>query len=120
MTGLTAYYGLVEILEAKPTDAIVVSGAAGATGSMVIQIAKHVINCKKVIGIAGSEDKCKWVESLGADVCLNYRKESFKEDLIKATTPFVECYFDNVGGSQLDLMVSLFNSSRSTSHGFDG
>ena len=87
-------------------DTVVVSGAAGATGSMVVQIAKHLLGCKKVIGIAGSDDKCKWVESLGADVCLNYKKSSFKEDLIKATDGYVEVYFDNVGGEILDLMLT--------------
>ncbi|PYH92934.1 NAD(P)-binding protein, partial [Aspergillus ellipticus CBS 707.79] len=58
-----------------------------------------------VIGIAGSEEKCRWVERLGADVCLNYKKESFEEDLWKATEGFVDVYFDNVGGKILDLML---------------
>jgi NADPH-dependent curcumin reductase CurA len=65
-TGLTAYYGLVVIGEAKAGQKIVVSGAAGATGSMVVQIAKHIVGAKEVIGMAGSDDKCRWVESLGA------------------------------------------------------
>ena len=56
--------------------------------------------------MAGSDDKCKWVESLGADVCLNYKKSSFKEDLIKATDGYAEVYFDNVGGENLDLMLT--------------
>lgn len=68
-TGLTAYYGLVVISEAKPGDRIVVSGAAGATGSMVVQIAKKIVGAGNVIGIAGSDDKCRWVEELGADKC---------------------------------------------------
>lgn len=68
-TGLTAYYGLVVISEAKKGDKVVVSGAAGATGSMVVQIAKHIVGASNVVGIAGSEDKCRWVESLGADKC---------------------------------------------------
>ncbi len=83
-----------------------VSGAAGATGSMVVQIAKKMLGCKKVVGMAGSDDKCKWVQSLGADVCLNYKKSSFKEDLIEATEGYVEVYFDNVGGEILDLMLT--------------
>ena len=65
-TGLTAYYGLVVIGEAKAGQKIVVSGAAGATGSMVVQIAKHIVGAKEVIGMAGSDEKCRWVESLGA------------------------------------------------------
>ena len=106
MTGLTAYYGTKIIARVGKEDTVVVSGAAGATGSMVVQIAKKMLGCKKVVGMAGSDDKCKWVESLGADVCLNYKKPSFKQDLIKATDGFVEVYYDNVGGEFLDLMFT--------------
>ena len=106
LTGLTAYYGTKIIARAGKEDTVVVSGAAGATGSMVVQIAKKMLGCKKVVGIAGSDDKCKWVESLGADLCLNYKKSSFKQDLIKATHGYVEVYFDNVGGDILDLMLT--------------
>ncbi|KAJ4986101.1 quinone oxidoreductase [Stagonosporopsis vannaccii] len=105
-TGLTAYYGIVDVARTTKDDVVVVSGAAGATGSMVVQIAKHLIGCKKVIGIAGGEKKCKWVESLGADVCVDYKSATFKEDLKKATEGFVDVYFDNVGGEILDLMLS--------------
>lgn len=104
--GLTAYYGLVEIAGAKPEDTVVVSGAAGATGSMVVQIAKQIVGCKRVIGIAGGEKKCAWVKSLGADECVDYKSASFEQDLVKATEGFVEVYFDNVGGPILDLMLS--------------
>ena len=83
-TGLTALYGL-EVVRAAKEDVVVVSGAAGATGSMVVQIAKHMIGAKRVVGIAGSDDKCRWVESLGADACVNYKSKSFKEDLKTAT-----------------------------------
>jgi NADPH-dependent curcumin reductase CurA len=106
VTGITAYYGIKIIARAGPEDTVVVSGAAGATGSMVVQIAKKMLRCKRVVGIAGNDKKCKWVESLGADVCLNYKKESFKKDLIEATDGFVEVYFDNVGGEILDLMLT--------------
>jgi len=105
-TGLTAYYGLKIIAEATASDTVAVSGAAGATGSMVVQIAKKLIGCKRVIGMAGSDEKCRWVESLGADICLNYKKSTFKEDLIKETNGFVDVYFDNVGGEILDLMFT--------------
>ncbi len=71
LTGLTAYFGLTEVVNTAARDTVVVSGAAGATGMMAVQIAKKIIGCKKVIGIAGSDEKCKWVESLGADLCLN-------------------------------------------------
>lgn len=103
--GLTAYYGLIDIAGAKAGETVVVSGAAGATGSMVVQIAKHIVGCKRVIGIAGGEKKCRWVESLGADVCVDYKAADFKEQLWKATQGFVEVYFDNVGGEILDLML---------------
>ena len=105
LTGLTAYFGLREVARAGPEDTVVVSGAAGATGSMVVQIAKKMLRCKRVIGMAGSDDKCRWVESLGADVCLNYKKETFKKDLVKVTEGYVDVYFDNVGGEILDLML---------------
>ncbi|KIW99122.1 uncharacterized protein Z519_00785 [Cladophialophora bantiana CBS 173.52] len=104
--GLTAYYGLVVIGEAKKGMRVVVSGAAGATGSMVVQIAKNIVGCSEVIGIAGSDAKCRWVESLGADKCLNYKSPTFEQDLNKATEGFVDIYFDNVGGQILDLMLA--------------
>jgi len=107
LTGLTAWYGLVEVVKASAEDGtVVVSGAAGATGSMVVQIAKKMLGVKRVVGIAGTEEKCRWVEGLGADVCLNYKSKGFKEELVKATDGFVEVYFDNVGGEILDLMLT--------------
>ncbi|EUC35787.1 hypothetical protein COCCADRAFT_90009 [Bipolaris zeicola 26-R-13] len=105
-TGLTAYYGLIDIARATATDTVVVSGAAGATGSLVVQIAKHIVGCKRVIGIAGGAQKCKWVESLGADACVDYRSPSFKQDLRAATEGYVDVYFDNVGGDILSLMLT--------------
>lgn len=104
LTGVTAYYGL-QVVRTGAEDAVVVSGAAGATGSMVVQIAKKILGCKKVIGIAGTDEKCRWVESLGADVCINYKSASFKKELKAATDGYVEVYFDNVGGEILDLML---------------
>ncbi|MCJ1261126.1 hypothetical protein MMC22_000990 [Lobaria immixta] len=104
-TGLTAYFGLTEVSKAGPEDTVVVSGAAGATGSMVVQIAKKMLGCKRVIGMAGSDEKCRWVESLGADMCLNYKKADFEKELAKATDGGVEVYFDNVGGEILDMML---------------
>lgn len=55
---------------------MVVSGAAGVTGSMVVQVAKKMLGCKRVVGMAGSDENCRWAESLGAEVCLSYKKES--------------------------------------------
>ncbi|KIW09077.1 uncharacterized protein PV09_00025 [Verruconis gallopava] len=104
-TGMTAYSGLVFVGEATKDDVVVVSGAAGATGSMVVQIAKHLVGCKKVIGLAGTDEKCRWVESLGADVCINYKKD-WKTQLTAATEGLANVYFDNVGGEQLDFMLT--------------
>ena len=106
LTGLTAWGGLTQIARAAPEDVVVISGAAGATGSMAVQIAKKLIGCKRVIGIAGSDKKCSWVKSLGADECLNYKSPSFAADLKKATPDFANVYFDNVGGEILDLMLT--------------
>ncbi|KIW17989.1 hypothetical protein PV08_02275 [Exophiala spinifera] len=104
--GITAYYGLVEIGQVKAGQRIVVSGAAGATGSMVVQIAKHLLGCSEVIGIAGSEEKCRWIESLGADTCLNYKHAEFYDELATATKGFVDVFYDNVGGNILDFMLT--------------
>jgi NADPH-dependent curcumin reductase CurA len=60
---------------------------------------KQIVGCSEVIGIAGSDEKCRWVEGLGADKCLNYKSKTFEDDLIKATDGFVDVYFDNVGVS---------------------
>jgi len=109
MTGMTAYMGLTQVGEIKKNDIVVISGAAGATGSMAVQIAKKIVGCKKVIGIAGTDDKCDWVKRLGADVCLNYKSKSFAEDLSRETPGpdgFANAYFDNVGGEMLDLMLT--------------
>ena len=72
---------------------------------MVVQIAKHIVGCSKVIGLAGSDEKCRWVESLGADTCINYKDADWKDQLTNATPGFVDVYFDNVGGEQLDFML---------------
>jgi NADPH-dependent curcumin reductase CurA len=72
---------------------------------MVVQIAKNIVQCKKVIGIAGGAKKCQYVtEKLGADVCIDYKSPTFEKDLNQATEGFVDVYFDNVGGTILDLM----------------
>ncbi|GAB7364517.1 hypothetical protein MBLNU230_g5325t1 [Neophaeotheca triangularis] len=105
-TGLTAWFGITEIGRATKDDVVVVSGAAGATGSMVVQIAKKILGCKKVVGIAGGEAKCKWVEGLGADVCVDYKAQGFREQLAKATEGWANVYYDNVGGEILDFMLT--------------
>ncbi|QDS69955.1 hypothetical protein FKW77_002544 [Venturia effusa] len=105
-TGMTAYAGLIDVVEAKKGESIVISGAAGATGSMAVQIAKNMIGCSRVVGIAGSDEKCAWVKSLGADECVNYKTPDWKQKLAAATDGYVDMYFDNVGGEQLDFMLT--------------
>ncbi|XP_063908008.1 prostaglandin reductase 1-like [Zophobas morio] len=97
MTGNTAYFGFLEICKPKPGETVVVSGAAGGVGSIVGQIAK-IKGCK-VIGIAGSDAKGKWlVNDLKFDHFINYKDPKFKEKLEELTPKGVDCYFDNVGG----------------------
>ncbi|TFB06706.1 Putative NADP-dependent oxidoreductase YfmJ [Trichoderma ghanense] len=105
MTGITAWVGMTKIGEPKAGETVVVSGAAGATGSVAGQIAK--LKGARVVGLAGSEAKCKWlVEELGFDVALNYKDADFKQKLAEATPNYIDVYFDNVGGEILDACLS--------------
>lgn len=107
LTGLTAYFGLKKVGQLQEGQTVLISAASGATGSMAVQLAKHVFKASKVIGIAGSKDKVEWVKSLGADVCVNYRDADYKEKLHEAIgEEFVDVYFDNVGGEILDFALS--------------
>jgi NADPH-dependent curcumin reductase CurA len=95
----------IDVGKPKPGDTVVVSGAAGATGSLVVQLAK--IHGCRVIGIAGGPEKCRRVrEEFGADVALDYRSPDFEQAFIDATPDFVNVYFDNVGGKMLDLVLT--------------
>jgi hypothetical protein len=106
--GLTAYFGLLDITHPKEAETLVVSAAAGAVGSIVGQIGK-IKGCR-VVGIAGSDDKCKWiVDDLGFDVAINYKKEKIYDALKKACPNGVDIYFDNVGGEILDAVLALIN-----------
>lgn len=88
LTGLTAYFGLTEVVGTKASDTVVISGAAGATGMMAVQIAKKIIGCRKVIGMAGTDEKCKWVENLGADLCLNCQLHcAFNSERVRLAKP---------------------------------
>lgn len=107
LTGLTAYFGLTEVGQIKEGQSVLVSAASGATGSMVVQIAKHIFKAKRVIGIAGLAEKCKWVESLGADLCVNYRDADYLDQLSKYIgKDYVDIYFDNVGGETLSFALT--------------
>ncbi|KAG7548925.1 hypothetical protein FFLO_03217 [Filobasidium floriforme] len=105
--GLTAYFGVFDVCKLEKDSVVVVSGAAGAVGSTVVQIAKKVVGCKKVIGIAGGKEKCDWVKSLGADECVDYKSSSYAKDLKDLLPDYADVYFDNVGGEILDVMLPL-------------
>lgn len=104
MTGLTAYFGLLDVAKIKAGDFVVVSGAAGATGSVVCQIAK--LKGAKVLGLAGSADKVQWLKDLGCDDALNYKDENFAKDFKAKTKDEIDVFFDNVGGSILELAIT--------------
>ena len=104
-TGLTAYFGMLRIGEPKPGETVVVSGAAGATGSLAGQLAK--VRGARVVGIAGSDEKCRWLtEDLGFDAAVNYKDPAFSDRLNEATPNFVDVYFDNVGGDVLEKVLN--------------
>jgi len=111
-TGLTAYFGLIDVGQPKEGETVVVSAAGGATGSMVCQIAKHVFGCR-VVGIAGGADKCQWLkDELGVDAAIDYKAEdgrNFKKDLRKACPKGVDVFFDNVGGWILNETLKQIN-----------
>lgn len=107
-TGLTAYFGLLRVGAARSLDTVLVSAAAGATGGVAVQIAKHVLGCRRVVGIAGGEAKCKYVRDvLGADECVDYKAPAFMKRLAAACPDGVDVYFDNVGGTTLEAALRL-------------
>jgi NADPH-dependent curcumin reductase CurA len=109
MTGLTAYFGLLDICAPRPGETVVVSGAAGAVGSTVGQIAK-IQGCR-VVGIAGGDDKTRWIrEDLGFDATINYKTEAVHEKLKELCPAGIDCYFDNVGGATTDAVFPLMNT----------
>ncbi len=103
-TGLTAYFGLTEVGQPAEGDVVVVSGAAGATGSVVGQIAR-ILGCR-TIGIAGGEAKCAWlVERGGFDAAIDYKSERVGARLDELAPDGVDVFFDNVGGEILDSVL---------------
>ncbi|MDE2281954.1 MAG: NADP-dependent oxidoreductase [Actinomycetales bacterium] len=106
VTGITAYFGLLEVGEFRTGDTVVVSGAAGATGSVVGQLAR-ARGAARVIGIAGGPEKCaEVVELYGFDDCLDYREPGLSRRLRTACPAGVDLYFDNVGGEVLDAALA--------------
>jgi NADPH-dependent curcumin reductase CurA len=109
MPGLTAYTGLLNIGKPKPGETLVVAAASGAVGSLVGQIAK-IQGCR-VIGIAGGEQKCRFViDELGFDDCLDHRQPNVAERLRAACPSGIDIYFENVGGAVFDAVLPLLNN----------
>ena len=105
MPGMTAYFGILEVGKIKEGDTVVVSGAAGAVGSIVGQIAK-IKGCK-VVGIAGGQEKCTYVvNELGFDGCIDYKQDEINAALKEQCPKGVDVYFDNVGGDILDAVLA--------------
>jgi NADPH-dependent curcumin reductase CurA len=101
---MTAYFGLLDVGQAKEGETVVVSGAAGSVGSLTGQIAK-IIGCR-VVGIAGTDEKCAWVTNdLGFDACINYKTEDVSARMGELCPKGIDVYFDNVGGSILDAAL---------------
>ncbi|MFC6825093.1 NADP-dependent oxidoreductase [Halopelagius fulvigenes] len=109
MPGRTAYFGLLDVAEPKPDDTVVVSGAAGAVGSVVGQIAK-MSGCR-VVGFAGSDEKTDWLtDDLGFDAAINYKTtDDYSAAVDDAAPDGVDVYFDNVGGPITDAVFTKLN-----------
>ena len=108
MPGMTAYFGLLEVGQPKAGETVVVSGAAGAVGQTVGQVARQR-GCR-VVGIAGGKEKCDFVvNELGFDACIDYKSGSVKDGLKLHCPKGVDIYFDNVGGEILDAVLTRIN-----------
>jgi hypothetical protein len=106
MPGLTAYVGLLDMADFRPGDTVFVSGAAGAVGGMVGQIAK-LRGAARVIGSAGTPEKVAYLtERLGFDAAFNYRDGAVRKQLKAAAPDGIDVYFDNVGGDHLEAAIS--------------
>jgi hypothetical protein len=104
MPGMTAYFGLLDVGRAQAGETVVVSGAAGAVGQVVGQIAK-IKGCR-VVGIAGGKEKCDYLRSIGFDAAIDYKHEDVKAALKQHCPKGVDVYFDNVGGEILDAVLT--------------
>ena len=108
INGLTAYFGLLEIGKPQSGETLVVSAAAGATGSIAGQIGR--IHGCRVVGIAGSDDKCQWIkDDLGFDAAINYKHPGWKQQLAAATPNGVDIDFENVGGQIMQAVLDRMN-----------
>jgi NADPH-dependent curcumin reductase CurA len=107
VTGVTAHIGLFAIGAAKAGETVVVSAAAGAVGSAAVQLARRA-GCR-VVGIAGGPAKCAWVEELGAETCIDYKRDDFGRAFRAACKDGIDVFFDNVGGEILDAALARLN-----------
>lgn len=106
MTGMTAYFGLLDITDPQEGETLVVSAAAGAVGSIVCQIGK-IKGCR-VIGISGSDEKCNWLKNeLNIDGTINYKKEDVRARLKELCPDGIDVYFENVGGNITESVLTL-------------
>jgi NADPH-dependent curcumin reductase CurA len=108
MPGRTAYFGMKDICQPKPGETVVVSAASGAVGSVVGQLAKAW--GARAVGIAGGKAKCDYVTNdLGFDACVDYKLGNLHRDLKEACPKGIDCYFENVGGTILDTVLTMMN-----------
>ena len=108
MPGMTGYFGLMDVGQPQAGETVVISGAAGAVGQTVGQLAK-ILGCR-VVGIAGGPAKCEWVVGeLGFDACIDYKAGAVKDGLRAHCPKGVDIYFDNVGGEILDAVLTRIN-----------
>jgi NADPH-dependent curcumin reductase len=108
MPGMTAFVGLIDIGQPKPGETVVVSAASGAVGAVVGQLAK-IKGCR-VVGIAGSPNKCRYVaDELGFDACINYKTDDLVPALRAACPGGVDIYFENVGGAVFAAILRVIN-----------
>jgi NADPH-dependent curcumin reductase CurA len=108
INGLTAYFGLLEIGKPQPGETLVVSAAAGATGSIAGQLGK--IHGCRVVGIAGTDEKCTWIkDELGFAAAINYKHPDWKAQLVAATPKGVDINFENVGGEIMQAVLDRMN-----------
>src|SRR5713101_5086730 len=108
MTGLTAYFGMMDVAKPQKGETLVVSAAAGATGSVAGQIGK--IHGCRVVGLAGGAEKCKWLtEGLGFDAAVDYKQPDWKEKLAAATPKGVDIDYENVGGEIMHAAIDRMN-----------
>jgi NADPH-dependent curcumin reductase len=105
ITGITAWFGMLEIGQPQPGDTVLVSGAAGATGSIAGQLAR--IAGARVVGLAGGKEKCAWlVDELGFDAAIDYKSEDTAQRVAELCPAGLNVYFDNVGGDILDIALN--------------